>query len=699
MSLVGKIVEYIDQGRFLCAVGIEETGNRLRMVNQNGREVLLPHSRLVHVTSRALLRTNLSREELQKELKAVDEVRRALMSQVTLEEIWELASIEADSRFLPLFLAELCFGAGAGEDHEAAFLRRIFDDRMFFKYKDGQIIAHSVEVVEQLRGQQEKERQREALLVSGAVNLRLLWEDKAELSSLPAHTKLMPLRYKAELSSLPAHTKLMPLRYKQPDSWPDRDNCLNLLREYYLYGNEAAEHETTRELLKQADLTQPHDPFHLLVKAGVWERNENIPLLRYNMPVIFNPAVLAAAEIKTPEPEILLAEGRKDFRHLPIITIDSESTRDLDDALHIEKQGDNYLVGIHIADVASLVRPGEALFQEAQTRVSSLYLPDQRIAMLPESLSEGACSLIVGKPRAAMSFMVLLAADGEVLDYDIVASVVEVKQRLSYDAVEKLITTDDMFKNLFQLSTKLLARRLSSGALLMPIPDVGISFGPDGTISIGLFEVDSKARSLVAEFMVLANSLAARFVAERQVPGLFRSQPEPHRRLIQGIQKDLFINFRQRRFLAAAKLSTAAEPHSCVGVMQYTTVTSPIRRFLDLIMQHQIFNLLRGKGMLFTAQELLDFARVITVAQTRLSLVRQLRQRYWVLKYLEAFQGRRVAALVLDKNPRRLQLVLTETLLDCDLPVQLGKGMEPGDVVSVRISKVSALDDLIKLEI
>ncbi|MEJ2032543.1 MAG: RNB domain-containing ribonuclease [Deltaproteobacteria bacterium] len=607
MGLQGKLIEYIEQGKFICALVLEDQNKRLRVFAQHGREVNLPPSRLVHGSSTGYSLEG-SREELSKLLRETGTRRQALMAEVDLPGIWELAQESAQTSFTPSFLAELSFGNDASDDQEAALLRCVFEDKLYFKYKEGQVMTHPPQVVEQLLQRREKERQEEALLTSGARGLAQLGQGQA------------------------------------PEEWPERAECLRLVRDYYLFGKDAPGSEMARELLKRAHLTRPHDPFHLLVRAGEWEQDENIPLLRQELPTEFTAEALAQAEsISEPPTEELIAARRHDLRHLDLLTIDGETTRDYDDALHLERQGDNFLVGIHISDVAHYVHPGAPLYEEAVRRTTSIYLPDRQIPMLPPAVSEGVCSLIAGRPRAAMSFLVLLSPAGEVLDFDLVQSVVRVKRQLSYPQVEQMLAKDRELQTLAALSQQL-------------------------------------------------------FVANRQVPGLFRSQEPPRKRMIGPPEKDLLVNFLQRRNLAPGKLETAPRPHSGVGVTEYTTVTSPIRRLLDLVMQHQIKHLLLGRGARFTQSELQELAGIIVSTQGRVNQVRQLRQRYWVLKYLEQHRKERFNALILARGPKRVQVLLSDFLLESDLPPSQAVRMQPGEEVKVTIGRVSALDNDLRLE-
>ena len=663
MTAQGKLGEYVEQGKFICAFVVEDTGKRLHLLNQNGREVSLSLSRLVHLSqASSFASVHMPREEMLRALKEVAERRRELMAQVDLAGIWELAVEEPESVFEPRFLAELSFGEDASDDHVAAFLRSIFVDRLYFKYKEGRITVHSAEVVEQLRHQQEQELQKEALLENGGKGLLQIWEGDAEAA------------------------------------WPEREDCLGMVRDYYLHGNDAPESATARELLRRAGLNHPHDGFHLLVKAGIWHAHENLPFHRQELADAFSEEALAqAAAIPAPDIAALCADRRRDLTALPLLTIDGAETRDYDDALHIEKRGDNYLVGIHISDVAHYVRPGDALYAEALNRVTSLYFPERQVPMLPPEISQGCCSLIAGQPRAAVSFMVELSPAGEVLDFDLLASVVMVKRQLSYGEAEKMVESDEELRLLADLSQKLQQRRIAAGALLIPIPDVNIKLTDGGEpVAVELSDVDTVSRTLVAEFMVLANTLGAQFVAEREVPGLYRCQEPPRKRLFTNPQRDLLVNFQQRRFLSPGQLLTTPKPHSGVGVSQYTTVTSPIRRLLDLLMQQQIKNLLAGKGALYRREELNDLAAKLLTTQSRVNQVRQQRHRYWLLKYLEPRVGERVEALVVNRGPKRVQVVLTDCLLDGDLPVVQAGRAEAGELVQVKLERVDALDNQLR---
>ena len=662
----GKVVEYLDNGKFVCAYVTEIQPKRIRLLNQNGRELNLPVSRVVHC-SESLHQGNSNRENLVKLLQDTTEKRHSLMEDIDLETIWELTSDEATDTFEPRFLAELSFGCNADDDIISAFLRSVFKDKLFFKYREGKIKVHSPEQVEQLRLKQEKEDERKEIAFVG-IDLLSRINNRGSAASPYSETE---------------------------------EKVLILIQNFYLWpGEQKQDDDLARSILKGAGFGKPHDPYHLLVKGGIWHKNINIPLLRNNLPVSFSvPArQLAEAILQNGNESLFHDPARRDLTHLNPLTIDGATTLDFDDALTVEKQGENYLVGIHISDVAHYVRPGDALFQEAMQRGTSIYFPEGQIPMLPRHLSQGVCSLIQGEIRATFSHMILLSPEAEVLKVRIFPSLIKVKRRLTYEEADRLIDRDPELSILDGLRKKLRNRRLDKGALLLPFPDVNIFIDNNGKVNVSLGKTDTPARTIISEMMILANSQAAKYVSDRMIPGLFRSQDPITKRLVHGEDDDLFSNTLQRKNLPRGELSIDPKPHSGLGVSYYTTVTSPIRRLLDLVMQHQINNLVRRTDICFTQDMCKDFTSVINRTLATVNNVKQQRQRYWLLKYLEDRKGAYLDALVIESGPKRVTLILTDLLMDIDLPATQRPRPQPGSLVKVRVARVDALDNSVRFD-
>jgi exoribonuclease-2 len=661
----GKLIEYLDNGRFICGYVTESQAKRVRLLNQNGRELNLPISRIVHCST-SNHSAELDREALIKLLKDTTAKRHSLMELIDLEILWDLTNEEATDTFDPHFLAELSFGCSADDDIVSAFLRSVFKDKLFFRYREGKIEVHSPDKVDQLRTQLEKENEKQVLIASGIELVTRIFQQKDS---------------QAPFSSL-------------------EEKILILIQNFYLYGGESDNADIARKLLKESGHSRPHDPYKLLVKSGVWKKNINIPLLRHNLPVSFNVQARQQAEV-------ILQNGceslfndpvRIDLTNLSPLTIDGATTLDFDDALTVQEENGNYLIGIHISDVAHFVRPGDPLFQEALQRGTSLYFPEGQVPMLPRHLSQGVCSLIQGEIRGAFSHMILLSPEAEVLKVRIMPSIIRVKRRLTYEDADRMIESDSELSVLNMLRLKLRKRRVEAGALLLPFPDVNIHVDMSGKVHVSLGKSDTPARTIISEMMILANSETARYVSDRMIPGLFRSQSEIKKRFVHGEDDDLFQNTLQRKHLPRSELLTEAKAHSGLGVQYYTTITSPIRRLLDLVMQHQLNNLVRRKDLCFTEDMCKDFTSVIARTLATANNVKQQRHRYWLLKYLEERKNNYMDALVIDSGPKRCNLLLTDILMDIDLPSTRMPLPEPGTLVQVRPVKIDALDNSVRFD-
>jgi len=661
----GKVIEYLDNGRFICGYVTESQPKRVRLLNQNGREINLPVSRIVHCSELHHQATP-DREDLIRLLQDTTAKRQTLMELIDLEMLWELTSDETTDTFEPHFLAELSFNCDANDDIVSAFLRSVFNDKLFFKFREGKIKAHSPEKVEQLRLQLEKEAEKLAIISTGVEVLKRI--DRLGHNALPFSEQ--------------------------------EEEALGIIQSYYIHGSEDKQADSARKILKDAGFNRAHDPHRLLVKGGIWHKNINIPLIKNNLPVSFSVQArqLAEAILQNGNESLFHDPARVDLTSLSPLTIDGATTLDFDDALTIEEQDGNYLVGIHISDVAHYVRPGDALFQEAMQRGTSIYFPEGQIPMLPRHLSQGVCSLIQGEVRAAFSHMILLSPEAEVLRVRIVPSIIRVKRRLTYEEADRMVNSDPELKILNMLRQKLRDRRLASGALLLPFPDVNIYIDQSGKVNVYLGKTDTPARTIISEMMILANSQTAKYISDRMVPGLFRSQSEIKNRFVHGENDDLFQNTLQRKHLPRGELSTEAKPHSGLGVSHYTTITSPIRRLLDLVMQHQLNNLVRRTETCFTHDMCKDFTSVISRTLATVNNVRQQRHRYWLLKYLEERQNSYMDALVIDSGPKRVNLLLPDILMDFDLPATQSPRPEPGSMVKARVTKVDALDNMVRFE-
>ena len=652
-DLTGHLVEFAEHGRVQVAYCLGHKDRRLRVLLPSGREEMLPRTRILHLSKRSYRAPN--RQEQLALIEEAHKRREKLKEEIDLEELWEVVVDDAEE-MSPEELAEVYFGEGVDDDQVAAVIRAVLDDRLYFRFREGNIHIHSREEVERLKEARRKEAERLARREEGAAWLSALIQKKDH-----------------------------PVREEIKKYW------LKAIRDYFLFGEEARGARETKELLSRVGVSRPGKIFEILVETGVFEEDENVELLRFEVREEFPPEVEEAAREQARKG--FSREGREDLTHLSPITIDGPETKDFDDALHLEPTERGFLVGIHIADVAQFVPPDSPIFREALKRGATIYLPERTIPMLPRVLSEEAASLRAGEEKSAVSFLVELSREGEILSSRITRSVIRVARRFSYEEADELLSGE--LKDLYELAQKLFERRMAAGALPVYLPEIVLRV-EDGKIHLERIEITG-ARFLVSEYMILANYVAARFFQENQVPAIYRSQPKPKERLIQGSEQDIFLNFLQLRQLSRGELLLSPEFHHGLGLPCYTTVTSPIRRALDLILEHQLCHFLAHQEPLFSQEELSSFLRELTQALEVVNAVKNRTFRYWLLKYLrENARNKPLEALVVDVHQRKAKVLLLDYMITVDVPLPPSLRLEPGAKIRVVLRGVHPREDTIK---
>jgi len=354
---------------------------------------------------------------------------------------------------------------------------------------------------------------------------------------------------------------------------------------------------------------------------------------RHNLPIEFPIEVQEAAE-KAPatisEDEIA---GRRDLRHLPIVTIDGEDAKDLDDGVYVERlKNGNYLLGVYIADVSHYIRENTIIDTEARERGTSVYLVDRVLPMLPRRLSNGICSLNAGEDRLAMSAQMEIDHQGKVVSYEIFPSVIRVKKRFTYTVVRKILVEHDetliaehedlmkQLENMERLCRILRERRMRRGAIDFDFPELKVKLDETGKPIEIVKRMRSLAESIIEEFMLVANETVAEHMYKLKVPFVFRVHEEPDaekmvklntllhnfgqsislvnevqpgalQKVLTGIAgrpEERIISTVMLRSLKQARYESQNIGHFGLAATYYTHFTSPIRRYPDLIVHRLI---------------------------------------------------------------------------------------------------------------
>src|ERR1700733_5669812 len=270
-----------------------------------------------------------------------------------------------------------------------------------------------------------------------------------------------------------------------------------------------------------------------------------IVIRKHHLPHVFPANVLdeARAVAHLDEEE---AAGRRDFRDLPIVTIDGETAKDFDDAVFVRQHGGRdgtWELQVHIADVAQYVTPGTALDLEARLRGTSVYFPDRAVPMLPQELSSDICSLRPGEDRLVLSCIMMIDPDGEIRSYEVTPGVIRSVRRMTYTQVHAVISGDQQareqvtplvaeFERMYELARLLHKKRQRRGSIDFDLPEPVIEFDSQGAMQSIVRSERSWANRLIEEFMLSANECVASWLQNLEVPSLYRIHEKPEARRV-----------------------------------------------------------------------------------------------------------------------------------------------------------------------
>ncbi|MGK7941929.1 MAG: ribonuclease catalytic domain-containing protein [Crocosphaera sp.] len=583
----------------------------------------------------------------------------------SLEVAWELLVEEGDA-VTPTDMASFLFSDQTPTLCYAAH-RLLCDDKIYFKKKGDSYEPRSSSQVEEIKHQLEVEQQREQ---EKAVFLEHIQQGIAG----------------------------------ETVEWTQSDRTrLESLEKFVLQPEQT--HRNAQDLLKELGYkTTPEEAFELLVTLKWWSPHENLFLKRSSYPVNFPQKVLdvAASYLETPPPD---ADGdRLDLTHLKVYTIDDESTEEIDDGLSVEYlEDDRVKLWIHIADPTRLVTPGDELDLEARKRSTTLYLPTGMISMFPMELAAGPMSLRQGELSAALSFGVILDGEGAVVDYSIHASLIKPTYRLTYHDVDEMlllgITAEAELAVLADAAKKRHQWRQSQGSITIKMPEAIIKVKSEEEIVIELLET-SISRQLVAEMMILAGEVAGTYCGENNIPVPFRGQPQPE---LPSDDELLLLPAGPvracalRRCMPRSEMGTIPSRHASLGLNSYTQVTSPIRRYTDLLTHFQLKAHLRGDELPFPLDVMQHILYSVTLSAQEASFLERQTNRYWGLEFLRRNADQVWQGLVLRwlREDEGLGVILLEEL-GLELPHRFERAVSLGDRLNVQVSRADPHRDEIR---
>ena len=351
----------------------------------------------------------------------------------------------------------------------------------------------------------------------------------------------------------------------------------------------------------------------------------------YDLPMDFSEKIMHQVENVAKEVTTADMAGRMDLRDWMMVTIDGEDAKDLDDAVSLFMDGENYVLGVHIADVSNYVQEHSALDVEALKRGTSVYLVDRVVPMLPKALSNGICSLNEKQDRLTLSCIMTINKKGEIIDHKIAETVICTNRRMTYTNVKKILVDKDpdvtaeykelvpMFEKMEELAAILRKKRMKRGSIDFDFPETKVVLDEKGRpVDIKPYD-RNVATKIIEDFMLAANETVAEDYFWQEIPFVYRTSrlsmfinnfgytlhigtdevhPKELQKLlmkVEGTDEESLISRLTLRSMKQAKYTTVCTGHFGLAANYYCHFTSPIRRYPDLQIHRIIKDNLRGR--------------------------------------------------------------------------------------------------------
>ena len=679
----GCVVEYMEGNAPQLALVLEEAGGRLRLLLPNRRETRLAAARLLPWLGPQCA-PDMGREEAVRLLETHGKKRGEQAAAIPVLDVWALAQGEVPQAPAQWF-AEL-FVSGPDADTVAAYGRALLACKSHFRFQPPDFQVFSAEEVEKRLSEQKARQEREALTAGGAAFLRLLWDVAQKKRSLPP----------AASSEWPA-----------PEVLPR----LELLLRARMADPDSQEHEALWRMLAKGLPDVPHLPLQLLTAWGLVPPHYNFWLDRADYAAGDAWWQGCAAEV-----EELAAPALDSLPvcELPFVSIDSASTRDVDDAFHLEATAEGFCLTLALACPALHWPFGSPLDRLVMRRGTSIYLPEGTCHMLPETLGTQAYSLLAGQARPALCVQLTVDREGRLAESKLFLARVCLAANLAFaDSQAVLSAVGPVPDNPAALYAEQLRQglelarlrqnvRIGDGAVVMDRPDPVIRLEGEGAelaVSVRPDAATPDAQLLVAEMMILASAAVAEWARERGIAMLHRTQDVAVPREYAGIWTAPQDMARIMRALVPSALEVQARPHAALGLARYTPVTSPLRRYPDLINEAQAVHVLRTGRPRWSADELAGLLAILAPALEAAGQVQRFRPRYWKLLYFRQ-QGDKLwwNGVVTEENDHFATVSLPEQGLFVRGRRRLfDERACPGAAVQVRLGKVHPLYNEIQI--
>lgn len=650
---INEVVVFRRRSEPAFGVMKEPVGERISVFSEEGKDTEVDFGKIV--LSTGIKFTN-ELTQPQKKLK-LRELRRGLEEKrngVDLKTLWECV-FDADRELILEELADLYLeGINSGNEDVLLLFWAIEKDDQYFKRGESGYSPRAPKEVEEINLRKEAEK-RKALERRTAIKWARNIIDDQETGQ--------------------------EFNFK---------NYIELIKGYVIHLDKFERSPEAKSFMSEVGIRDVEGAVEFLIKSGSWREDEDPLFRRLGLKEGFSKNILEEARkiIEEADPE----DGVEDLTTLDAYSIDDETTEDIDDAISIHESPEGIVVGVHIANVASFIPKWSLLDEEAARRGETIYLPEGHVHMFPPQLMKEKLSLFSGAPKLALSLLVLFDEKSHIKSYRFSKSRISVKSNLTYGEAEDLLRKTPDGMKLIEIALERRRKRIEAGAFIAQLPDLKIRLGEDGQIEVRKIYMNTTAHTLVAEFMILMNWLSGRFFKERGVPAIFRSQSESVSEEARALdENDPLFPQKAIKFLKPARVGLFPEPHVPLGLDVYVQITSPIRRYLDMVLQKQIIGELEGQGAAYTDEELERLYPQVEVGIREKKMIERARERYWLLKYLKGFEGKEITGIVSSLRDAGVSVYLPEYLIEIPVPLTSDMVLKEGDKISLTVQHVDPL--------
>ncbi len=400
-------------------------------------------------------------------------------------------------------------------------------------------------------------------------------------------------------------------------------------------------------------------------------------------------------------------QARQEPEDLDLISIDAPTTRDIDDAFHVERDpdGDGFRLTLALARPDLDWTFGSPLDQAVLQRATSLYLPEGTSHMLPQALGLDRYSLTAGQDRPALLAEFTVDGSGRMVSVEPRTGWVRVRENTTYEAVEQALESEkgagqEPFASALDLARRLQKARIAAGAVVIQRPDPEVRLTGEGRetrVEMGLKPPCPEAELIISEFMILGNAGLAAWASERDLPMLHRTQKANLAPEAAGVFDHPADVFNLVKLLPPPMLDIDPAKHAALGVAAYTPITSPIRRYVDLVNSAQVCSLLERGEPAFDRAALSALLPVLSARTQAVGQIQRFRPRYWKLLYLKQQKAPQRAMLLEDQGPYPT-LAMPEMQINLRAPRKiLGDKLHPGQVFELTFGRIDPLANEIKV--